>query len=609
MRIRDDGGWRNSALVNATMFMAAAIILGARSLSAVTIMGEPFFTPAVNAPLAGVLSVSTDVNSFVSISVNDGIGTWERDFFDYGTNHSETVLGFKSDRTNAVTVTVRDEFRNTYTVSNAVTFVSASLPATMPDFIVVTNNVAEMEPGYTLFRVQNNSGGAAYVTIVDSSGEVVWYGEASAVGGGIGPFDTPLDAKQLTNGNLFFMKTDTDGFDEINMLGQLVETWRAPLTVEAHEDLLTDHGTILYLNYSMEDVTNFPSSDTVSNAPTDTADVTYARVVEMSVTNSSLLNNWSVINMLDPVRVDYLCYAIAAFGIDCEHANAVVDSTSDDSIICSLRNQDAVIKFTRQGELTWILGTHENWGPEWQPYLLTPVGTPFEWNYAQHAPFLTPQGTLICFDDGNNRAEPFDPPVPDQDNYSRAVEFSIDETNMTVSQVWQFADTNADRLYCGLLGNARQLPQTGNVLITFGAISSENGAHPSPYSTTATMVRLKEVTHTANPTVVFDLEMFNPTNTNPTNGGFEVYRSYRIPDLYGHLAVPVPDLTVQFEDGSPLLQFTADPARTYTVQSSADLVNWSELGEPIPDDADGDFSFTDDSSEGLATRYYRVMTQ
>jgi hypothetical protein len=63
----------------------------------------------------------------------------------------------------------------------------------------------------------------------------------------------------------------------------------------------------------------------------------------------------------------------------------------------SLRNQDAIVKFSRSGELKWILGSTNNWGPEWQPYLLTLVGVPFAWNYGQHAPRITPHGPLLFF--------------------------------------------------------------------------------------------------------------------------------------------------------------------------------------------------------------------
>src|SRR6266704_3393710 len=78
---------------------------------ALTISSGPSFTPAgSDAPLAGVLQLTTDTPSRVSVSVNDGTNTWERDFLDYGTIHSNVLLGFKAGRTNAITVTVWDRY-------------------------------------------------------------------------------------------------------------------------------------------------------------------------------------------------------------------------------------------------------------------------------------------------------------------------------------------------------------------------------------------------------------------------------------------------------------------------------------------------------------------
>ena len=109
--------------------------------------------------------------------------------------------------------------------------------------------------------------------------------------------------------------------------------------------------------------------------------------------------------------------------------------------------------------------------PAWQPYLLNPVGTPFAWQYGATCADLTPQGTLLLFDNGNFRASPFAASVPDPTNYSRAVEYQINEHTMEVSQVWDYGRTNvAQRLYVDHEGNAEPEPQTGNVLIDFSSV-------------------------------------------------------------------------------------------------------------------------------------------
>ena len=192
--------------------------------------------------------------------------------------------------------------------------------------------------------------------------------------------------------------------------------------------------------------------------------------------------------MLDPTRVTYLTGDFPsplAGTLDTEHANAIVDDTNDDSIIVSQRDENAIYKFSRAtGQLIWILAPPVGWPTNFQRYLLTPVGTPFEWSYGQHAPELTPQGTLLVFDDGEWRASPFDPPVPDPDNYSRAVEYSIDETNMTISQVWDSYDSGqggGDRIYSTIMGNADWLPQHRNVLATFAWVNYVNGVLLNSY--------------------------------------------------------------------------------------------------------------------------------
>jgi arylsulfate sulfotransferase len=531
--------------------------------------------------------------------VNDGTNTWERNFLDYTNVHSTTLLGFKPGRTNAITVTVHDKYRNEVTASHPVNFITAPLPSNFPNIVLLSSKPDKMEPGYTLFRGLNN-GSQAYVIIVDSAGEVVfWYPSIASV----------LDVRQLANGDLFMPLVTT--MTEVNMLGQTVQTWVVPTAwrINNHDGVPTDHGTILYLSDASRVVTNFPTSATISNAPTATTNVQYQTVIEISYTNAALLNVWHTIDLLDPRRISYLTFsAKTAMGWDWGHANAVIEDPRDDSLIVSLRHQNAVIKFSRAtGQLKWILGPHENWAPAFQQYLLTPVGAPFAWNYAQHAPEITPQGTLLLYDDGDYRASPFDAWVPDANNYSRAVEYSINEATMEVSQVWEYASTN-ETLYTWSVGDADWLKTRGNVLVTFGNISYVNGAHPSPYSTNAAMARIKEVTHDPDPEVVFDLALFDYANTNKTYSGCFTYRSDRIPDLYSVLPQAVADLTVTFSDGQPHLEFSGSETRTYVVEASTNLVDWDQIGVAEPSGS-GNYDFQDEQSDDFPARFYRIVTQ
>lgn len=574
-------------------------LLVATSSQAITILSGPTFTPATNAPLAGALQLTTDTESRISVAIQDGEEPWTRDFYDFSTNHVIPLLGFKPGRTNTITVTVIDKQRNKVTADGPLEFVTSALPLDFPNLVLLQSDPSRLEPGYTLFRAAFNSNTKGYEIIVDSSGEVVWYT----------PVPTLLDIRQLANGDLFYFYTTN--FIEMNMLGQRVQTWNVPtnLLINLHDGVPTDHGTILYLSDASAVVSNYPTSTTVSNATTRTAtNVVYQRALEISATNSALLNNWSIINMLQPNRITYLT-SLGPPVWDSEHGNAIIEDPTDNSIIVSLRHQNAVVKFSRAtGQLIWLLGPHENWGAPWQPYLLTPVGTPFEWHYGQHSPVLTPQGTLMLYDDGNYRAEPFDAPVADASNYSRAVEYQINQDSMEVTQVWEYGSEAPERLYTDKVGSAAPMPQTSNVLIDFGSVKYVNGSPPSTFGATATMARIQEVTHESPPLLVWDLSVTEYDNTNVAFHDCFVYRSYRIPDLYGHLPMPVADLSVSFGGPSALLEFSADPTRTYTVQASSDLLQWQDLGPASSSGQPGNYAFEDANAAQYGARYYRVIT-
>ncbi len=588
--------WARHAL---TSSLSAALIAVSFTCRALTILSGPSFTPSTNAPLAGVLRLTTDTLSRVSVSVTDGKDSWTRNFYDYGTKHSVPLLGFKPDRTNHITVTVYGPHRHTLTVPQPLVFITAPLPADFPNMHVLVDAPEKMEPGYILFNVAMGNQKYWYVTIVDNTGQVVWYDAAPST----------ADVRQMDNGDLFMPWTTN--FYEIDMLGNIVKSWVVPtqLPIDLHDGVPTDHGTILYLSDQLETVTNFPTSATNADAPRTTAKALYQKVVEISQTNAAVLNTWSPIDMLDPTRISYL-FDPWEGGWDVEHSNAIREDPSDNSLIISMRHQNAVIKFTRTGQLKWILGPHENWGPAWQPYLLQPVGTNFfEWQYGQHSPILTPEGTLMMYDDGNYRASPFDPPVADSNNWSRAVEYKINELTMQVSQVWEYGRTNGDRLYTGYEGSAYPEPKTGNVLIGFPSVSYENGVPPSPDGPRAVSARIKEVTHDSAPQVLFDLAITMYDKTNSPYNNCTIYRARRIVDLYPHLAVPVSDLVVNDPNGTPTLGFSADDALSYSVQASTNLVDWETVGAPIEDPpGTGDYSFEDDKSSGLQARYYRVVT-
>src|SRR5690606_33349882 len=124
-------------------------------------------------------------------------------------------------------------------------------------------------------------------------------------------------------------------------------------------------------------------------------------------------------------------------------------------LIVSCRHQDVVFKVDRQsGQLVWVLANHDGWSPDFADVLLAADQEDFRWPFHPHAPELTPDGNLLLFDNGNYRATPGDGRVmltPDQSS-SRAVDYSIDDSSMSIETVWEYEHT--PRLYAYAVGDA-----------------------------------------------------------------------------------------------------------------------------------------------------------
>ena len=258
----------------------------------------------------------------------------------------------------------------------------------------------------------------------------------------------------------------------------------------------------------MREFPDWPANDIDPDAPLGPAKVIGDVILEVAP-EGSILRRWAMLDILDPYRLSYgSCSAYwQARGFpdsnDWCHTNAITYDARDDSIIASLRTQDCMIKIDYgSGELKWILGDHGNWKSPWSEKLLTPVGD-VEWPYHQHDCSVTPDGTILCFDNGNFRAVPFGPKMTPADNYSRAVEFDVDEADMTVRQVWAYGKVPGERLFAAYQGGAFRLPQTGNTFINYGGICIQDGEPSGEAGNSFTRGRVVEVT--SENEVVFDM--------------------------------------------------------------------------------------------------------
>ncbi len=407
------------------------------------------------------------------------------------------------------------------------TIITDPLPDDIPVIEVLFSDPDRMEPGFTLldryFRDLPRQGPwpGGYTIIVDSAGDIVWYSE-------LGGWPTIMEP----DGNLLF-RSDNEVF-QVDLLGN--EVSRIPLEYQGrlhHELQRSDHGTWLSLARDTVTVDDYPTSYTDPDAPTATTRILDENIIEFAA-DGSFLRQWPMTEIIHPQRIGYNSLDASYSGgpLDWIHANAVIDDPrDDDTFLISLRNQDAVVKFSREtGDIKWILGTHDNWPAEFQQYLLEPVGSPFTWFYHQHAPMYTPAGTVLLFDNGNFQTSPFSgiDPVVAWQSRSRGVEYEIDEQAMTVRQVWEFEGNGGETIFAPALGDADSLPITGNALLTYGFVTYTDGGASSGQGYSRVHSRIVEATRAASPERVFDIRLY-PRDQSAT---VMVYRSERLPSLY-----------------------------------------------------------------------------
>lgn len=360
--------------------------------------------------------------------------------------------------------------------------------------------------------------------------------------------EQPQDTCALPSGNILFSLTKEGVLREATPDGEIIRSWHLPnlrrpgkpaepgstaidIPLFHHRTNVFPNGNLLLLGAEARMLENWPLKDDVPDAPRGTARVIGDIVYEISPAGG-IVNQWSLLDILDPYRQSYgSCshyWRERGFpdSFDWCHANAAYYDASDNSILVSLRTQDCVIKFSRaSGELIWILGDQGNWRSPWKEKLLKPVG-PLEWPYHQHDCSVTSSGTVLCFDNGNFRATPFKAKMAPEQSYSRAVEYDIDQTAMTVRQVWAYGEGPGERLFACYQGGALRLPQTGNTIITYGGIATIDGVPTNRNLEAFCRSRIIEVT--PDKQVVFDMWIEDESKNDPVP--LSSFRAEFIPD-------------------------------------------------------------------------------
>jgi hypothetical protein len=151
--------------------------------------------------------------------------------------------------------------------------------------------------------------------------------------------------------------------------------------------------------------------------------------------------SWDHFQITDATHED-----LTAARIDYVHANAI-ELDTDGNILLSSRHMDEITKINRAtGDIMWRMGGAHN------QFSFVNDSIPFS---HQHAIRVLGNGNLTLFDNGNFHTPQF----------SRAVEYKLDEAAKSASLVWQYRNT--PDTYGGAMGYVQRLPN-GHTLIGWG---------------------------------------------------------------------------------------------------------------------------------------------
>lgn len=517
---------------------------------------SPNPNPAV--PLAALVRFSANKPVQTTIEVSDG----EREYeiaYDESHNPEEglAVLGMRPNRRHQLRVSIRDAAGNVSRAPEALEFATPPLPSgrgEFPPLRVTVSKPDQMEPGITLISARRRTPGKpvsltreqgefmqnyTILLAIDAQGEVVWYYRADS---------RISDVKRLRNGNFLCLTQDYRAL-EIDLLGNVIASWYAsrrpqgPAEDAIPVDAQTFHhfidelpsGNLLVFTAKSREIQDYWTSEIDPNAPRQTTRVMGDEIIEFR-RDGTIVWRWNAFDWLDPYRIGYdtlgAYWHVRGFPghVDWTHGNGLCLDERDDSLIISLRFQDAILKVDRvTGEIRWILGDPSGWPPSLKGRLLRPVGK-MRWPYHQHAPSLIPAGTLLLFDNGNFRARPFAPTVPPAQVYSRAVEYAIDPEEMTVREVWESDALGPDAALAWAMGDADWLPKTGNVLVAYGLCPPQEEIDQVTWDNALqfpSWTRVREVTHTSPPEVAWEVVLKDDSEQDPL--GWTVFGADRLP--------------------------------------------------------------------------------
>ena len=452
-----------------TFILLSLFLIGCNS-SDLEYIVKTTLNPNKISPLTATLDIKTDVPCSIRVKVLGDVPL-EQSIQGLKTEAKVSVLGLYPNTLNKVEVTLDYEGGQEVDIIEIQT---AEIPDFFPSIRVNKLEKDKMEPGMHAMDIHFANFGKfrSAPIIFDDFGNIRWYLDLSFHGAMVGPF------QKIKNGNILVAGRRT--IYEFDMMGKQLDKTLIDNNYGIHHDVFELPNGDLLLCVGTRDAYIEIDGETILS------DSDF--MIHYDRKQSKIVKKWDLAKHLDVSRDDLNFFR----GGDWLHMNALEFDPRDSTIIVSGRNQ-GLIKVTWDDKLKWIMSPKQHWGKsgrkgkgyETKPYLLTAVNAndvpfakdiqtghksakDFDFPWGPHAPYLLPNGNIVVFDNGPFRN------YNNENNYSRAVEYKIDEKKKTFKQVWQYGKERGVELFSSIVSDVDYLPKTKNILMTSGFVSPNN---------------------------------------------------------------------------------------------------------------------------------------
>ena len=337
------------------------------------------------------------------------------------------------DGSSAVFATPRANESDARNQTSKALFDNPVLPADFPKIKIT--DLGTTAPGYVFissFGWTSDVVASPFLLILDNFGNPVFYREMPA---------SCMDFKLQPNGHLTYFDRSENIFYELDSSYTIVNTYACGngYSTDLHELLILPNGHSMLMSYDPQVV----DMSAIVSGGNGAATVSGLIIQELDRQKNVVFQwrSWDHFKITDATHE-----SMTAATIDYVHGNALQVDT-DGNLLLSSRHMDEITKIDRgTGEILWRMGGKNN--------QFTFVNDSVGFSH-QHAIRKLPNGHMTMFDNGNFHTPQF----------SRAVEYTVDEGNKTVTLVWQYRNTPDN--YGVAMGYVDRLPN-GNTLIGWG---------------------------------------------------------------------------------------------------------------------------------------------